>query len=65
MLHMVCKCMHRYNMYNDKTNLGEMEVKGGSGREIDGEVVDYYLHLAEEGDINAAVSLAWIYLQVE
>jgi len=32
-------------------------------REIDVEVVDYYMHLAEEGDVNAAVSLAWIYMQ--
>ena len=35
---------------------------GENHREVDSEIVNYYLHLAEEGDISATVSLGWIYL---
>lgn len=52
-----------YTLFADRVRLSEQDGIDNSKREIDVEVVDYYMHLADEGDISAAVSLAWIYLQ--
>ena len=48
--------------YVEKSKITDIENMNSRGRrEIDPEIVDYYKHLAEEGDVNAALSLASVY----
>lgn len=48
--------------YVEKSKITDIENMNSRGRrEIDPEIVDYYRHLAEEGDVNAALSLANVF----
>ena len=54
------------NLLSDIINFVTSFLPGNIGeghREVDSEIVNYYFHLTEEGDVSAIVSLGWIYLQ--
>ena len=52
-----------FSTYIDKLHLNELESAKSKGRrELDNEVIDYYIHLAAEDDFNAALSLGSMYL---
>ncbi len=52
-----------FSTHIDKPHLNELESAKSKGRrELDNEVIDYYIHLAAEDDFNAALSLGSMYL---
>jgi SEL1 protein len=53
----------RAALHVERTLLSHVENMNSKGRrELDGEVTDYYVHLAEEGNINAAMTLANMFM---
>ena len=53
----------RTALHVEKLHLSHVENLNSKGRrELDGEVTDYYIHLAEEGNINAAMTLANMFM---
>ena len=53
----------RTGLHVEKLHLSHVESLNSKGRrELDGEVTDYYIHLAEEGNINAAMTLANMFM---
>ncbi len=52
-----------FSTHIDKPHLNELDSAKSKGRrELDNEVIDYYIHLAAEDDFNAALSLGSMYL---
>jgi hypothetical protein len=51
----------RYSVYIEKMKLAEVDNGQGKIGEVTPEVLDYYIHLANEGDVSSALSLSNIY----